>query len=306
MPAMRCSPQAGVHCTLWMSRSAFARRPVLLHADEPLRRGAEDHRRLVAPAMRIAVRDSSRDAAARPLRLQRLDDDAAALRRASCRRRAACRAGSGRRCRTGFDHRQAVALADAKSSWPWPGAVCTAPVPASSVTCSPRITGTCRSWNGCCSLQAFERAAFEARPARARSLHAVALQARLQPAPAASDHALRARAPRLELHQHVLELRAQRHRLVGRQRPGRGGPDHDVDRRVAELRRGKPMRSAKSARCRPRETPRRWPARSCPRIPLPPRPAPSGNRGTSTPASRPCRGGRCAMILPNARICCAS
>src|ERR1700754_971779 len=27
----------------------------LLHADEPLRRGAEDHRRLVPPAMRIAV-----------------------------------------------------------------------------------------------------------------------------------------------------------------------------------------------------------------------------------------------------------
>jgi hypothetical protein len=31
----------------------------LLHADEPLRRGAEDHRRLVAPAVRIAVRNGS-------------------------------------------------------------------------------------------------------------------------------------------------------------------------------------------------------------------------------------------------------
>ena len=30
---------------------------LLVHADEPLRRGAEDHRRLVAPAMRIAVLD---------------------------------------------------------------------------------------------------------------------------------------------------------------------------------------------------------------------------------------------------------
>src|SRR5690349_22413871 len=30
---------------------------LLVHADEPLRRGAEDHRRLVAPAMWIAVSD---------------------------------------------------------------------------------------------------------------------------------------------------------------------------------------------------------------------------------------------------------
>ena len=36
----------------------------LFHADEPLRRGAKDHRRLVPPAVRIAVADTIRDAAA--------------------------------------------------------------------------------------------------------------------------------------------------------------------------------------------------------------------------------------------------
>ena len=36
-----------------------------------------------------------------------------------------------------------------KSSSPCPGAVCTKPVPASSVTCSPKITGETLSKNTC-------------------------------------------------------------------------------------------------------------------------------------------------------------
>ena len=40
-------------------------------------------------------------------------------------------------------------FATIKSSAPWPGAVCTQPVPASSVTCSPLITKDSRSRNGC-------------------------------------------------------------------------------------------------------------------------------------------------------------
>ncbi len=55
MLVMRCSPQAGVQRTRLMSRSALRAQTALIHADEPLRRGAEDQRRLVAPAMRVAV-----------------------------------------------------------------------------------------------------------------------------------------------------------------------------------------------------------------------------------------------------------
>src|SRR4029078_10808384 len=38
-------------------------------------------------------------------------------------------------------------------AWPCAGAVCTAPVPASSVTWSPTITGTCFLMNGCSSCR---------------------------------------------------------------------------------------------------------------------------------------------------------
>ena len=55
MVVMRCSPQAGVQCTCVMSSQRMRAQPRLVHADEPLRRGAKDQRRLVAPAMRVAV-----------------------------------------------------------------------------------------------------------------------------------------------------------------------------------------------------------------------------------------------------------
>ena len=54
---------------LVLGEDAFA----LVHADEPLRRGAVDHRRLVAPAVRVAVDDRlGGEQAAAPV--QRLDD----------------------------------------------------------------------------------------------------------------------------------------------------------------------------------------------------------------------------------------
>ena len=51
---------------------------LLLHADEPLRRSAEDHRRLVPPAMRIAVSERLVVNQA-PTLLQRRDDDGIGL-----------------------------------------------------------------------------------------------------------------------------------------------------------------------------------------------------------------------------------
>ncbi len=55
MLLMRCSPQTGIQSTCEIASSARFAQPRLIHADEPLRRGAEYHRGLVAPAMRIGV-----------------------------------------------------------------------------------------------------------------------------------------------------------------------------------------------------------------------------------------------------------
>ena len=57
MLKMRCSPQRGRPLHLLDVAQRVRAQALLVHADEPLRRGAEDHRRLVAPAMRIAVLD---------------------------------------------------------------------------------------------------------------------------------------------------------------------------------------------------------------------------------------------------------
>ncbi len=74
MLVMRCSPQSGnpLHAADGGERVAAQAR--LLHAEEPLRRRAEDHRRLVAPAMRVAVADLTREWIRRPASLRRLDD----------------------------------------------------------------------------------------------------------------------------------------------------------------------------------------------------------------------------------------
>ena len=140
MPVMRGSPQAGVHCTPLMSRSVCVAQLRLLHADEPLRRGAEDHRALVAPAHRVAVPEGS-SCSSSPALAHRLDDDR--VGGIDLQARDQRRAGRKRpSLPTGFEHLEAVALPDRKILLAVPGAVCTAPVPASSVTCSPRITGT--------------------------------------------------------------------------------------------------------------------------------------------------------------------
>jgi uncharacterized protein YbaA (DUF1428 family) len=90
------------------SRRLRRRASACIHADEPLRRGAEDDRRLVAPAVRVAVRIFSACLSSGPWR---------SVRRPSCwhprssgRRR--CGVYSARTCRrppTGLCHRQAVA-----------------------------------------------------------------------------------------------------------------------------------------------------------------------------------------------------
>ena len=55
MRLMRCSPQAGIQSTCEMASSARLAQARLLHADEPLRRGAKNHRRLMAPTVRIGM-----------------------------------------------------------------------------------------------------------------------------------------------------------------------------------------------------------------------------------------------------------
>ena len=120
--------------TLPISASAAARSPACSMLMNHCGRRAEDHRRLVAPAMRVAVADTPRGAAARRAR--------PAPRRRACSRRRPSRRRTDRRRRAGSGHRRPpdcrragrTACRSTKSSWPWPGAVCTAPVPLSSVT----------------------------------------------------------------------------------------------------------------------------------------------------------------------------
>ena len=123
----------------------------LVHGDEPLRRVAEDHRLLRAPGMRILVLQPAAGHERAGLD-QRLDhrlvgvallalvgDDALpakprrllGVRRTVRRRR--CR-GSPCRCRSAASVCAMLDVQMSKSSRPWPGAVCTNPVPASSVT----------------------------------------------------------------------------------------------------------------------------------------------------------------------------
>ena len=84
--------------------------PCLLHADEPLRRGAEDHRRLVTPAVRVAVAEGL-VVQQRPRSAEHLDDVRVRvedlLAREQRRGRQEPPVGTHR-----IVHRQAVALAD--------------------------------------------------------------------------------------------------------------------------------------------------------------------------------------------------
>ncbi len=118
-----------------------------IHGDEPLRRGAEDDRVVAAPAVRVAVLDRVRRTVEQHAQLdQELDDPRigvedlhpAQLRPAAPSRRSGRRPAPGCRCRGRTAGRPRSPPA------PWPGAVCTRPVPCSSVTCSPRTTTPCR------------------------------------------------------------------------------------------------------------------------------------------------------------------
>ena len=71
---MRSRPQSGIHFTFSISASASAAQIVLVESDEPLFGGAENHRIVAAPAVRIAVREFA-FADQRAALFQQLDDD---------------------------------------------------------------------------------------------------------------------------------------------------------------------------------------------------------------------------------------
>ena len=125
MPPMRALAPVGIQ-TRSRSRGArsraarLARQPRLVHADEPLRRRAEDDRRLVAPAVRVAVANAVPGEQRAVLRSSAMMPGS---RPRSTARRRAARAGTTAVVATGIvDRRQAVLAPTSKSSWPWPGA----------------------------------------------------------------------------------------------------------------------------------------------------------------------------------------
>ena len=256
---------------------------LLLHADEPLRRRAEHDRRLVAPAMRIAVRDlraassTPRSRSRSTMTVVRLPDVLAAEDRVVGQIHAVAA--------DRIEHRFASPYfwPTAKSSMPWPGAVCTAPVPSSADTWSPRMIGISRRRTDAAVLM------FELAPATrwseraARIEHAVARQ-RLRSASAARRASTAARACRRArpFDQHVFEFGPERHREARRQRPRRRRPDRHRDDVASPSVRRRTSPRAPSDRARRRR--RRSPATSCRDIRSPLRPAPSRNRSTSTPA----------------------
>ena len=154
MPLMRFSPDAGTQRVADRGERRFAQSGAavdrLVHRDEPLRRVAEDDRLFRTPGMRILVREPS----ARDQRVgcdQRLDDrlvgvalvalvgeDALALEARRLLGESAVlvdRVGDARVDAARPQERcVSAAVQMSKSSRPWPGAVWTKPVPASSVT----------------------------------------------------------------------------------------------------------------------------------------------------------------------------
>ncbi len=197
----------------------------LFHADEPLRRRAEDHRRLVAPAVRIAVAErlvmQQRAAFARAPRRR-----ACSRRRLSRRRRSAWSAGSARRCRRGCRPRGRTSCR--RRSLPGRD-----PARCARRRCRCRASRDHRGSRArhdrrtddaacrCSSASPLTRAS--SRDARQAS-HASAPTAR---APRDDQHAP-APAPASTAQQRVFELSVNRDSLVGRQRPRRGRPDHDA------------------------------------------------------------------------------
>ena len=208
----------------------------MLHADEPLRRGAENHRRLVAPAVRVAV--AQRLVVQQPpVALQGLDDDRVGFLDLEARNQR----------RTGQEapivadrvaHRQPVALADrevfltvAGGGVHRAGAGLERDVLAQDDRHLPLLQRVRQ-------LQAFERAPGELRQHTLRR-HPKAPQARLEQL-GGEDQPSHRPAGVGGLDQRVTQLRVDCDRLVRRQRPGRGRPDDQLDRCGAELRSGQP------------------------------------------------------------------
>ena len=118
-------------------------------------------------------------------------------------------------------------------------------------------------------------------------VHAIALQRAL--GQGRGQHQPAALAVGRAFGQHIVDLRAQRHRQRGRQRPRRGGPDRyghfDVDRHAHAERLADGLRIACGVATS-------IAGDSFPGTRSRPRPAPSHSRNTSTPAWRRGPGGR--------------
>ncbi len=229
---MRCSPQAGVQCTCRMSRSACARRPVLVHADEPLRRGAEDQRALVTPAVWIAVAQRCL-AQQQPIVGQPLHDHAVGLidleRADQRRRRLEAPVRTDR-----VDDRQPVAHADLVVLLAMRGRRMHGSGPGLE-----RHVLTQDHRHGArqprmLQPQALQRTARELAQQLTRG-QAVAREAAVDQIGRDHQHlrAGRIRARRIRrpyFHAGVAEMVAHRDRFVRRQGPRCRGPDHDRDR----------------------------------------------------------------------------
>ena len=114
-----------------LAQRAPARLPptrLAVHPDEPLRGRQEDDRVVAAPAVRVLSAGTPRGATAVRARSARFDRSDWRRTRAG-RRRAPRRRGSVRRVRPARRSRVHTCTPVMKSSAPWPGAVCTAPVP---------------------------------------------------------------------------------------------------------------------------------------------------------------------------------
>ncbi len=220
MPSMRSSPHVGDPLHARDGREARFAQVVLVEADEPLGRGAEDQRRLVPPAMGVAVLELLSVQQA-PVLAQQLHDAAVALVDVHAREQG--RAGHVHATSVhGIVHRELVAEA---------GLVVVLAMGRR------RVHGARAGIEGDVVGKddghfAGEERMMQHQPLEQRTLEtgqrhgvqgAVAAQCRL--GKPLGQHEQDDSRRQLRLDQHVGQPGAQGHRLVGRQRPGRRGPD---------------------------------------------------------------------------------
>ena len=208
----------------------------LFHADEPLRRGAEDHRRLVAPAVRVAVFDL-RVRQQHAARAQQLDDRVVGLPNVHAGEvepvdfRRVVAVGAARA--DVVEQADAVLAADHEvlhavigRGVHRAGAVLGADVLAEDHRHHTRVERVVQS-------QATQRRT-GGMAQHPRRFHAVARQCLVDQR--GGDHQQHALAvARRAFDQRIVQFRAQRHRLAFRQRPRRGGPDRHGDDGVARV-----------------------------------------------------------------------